>query len=519
MGHAKEIILNDLPRGRPTDVKDINPNDLLRRLDSLNWSPWHTKLAGLLATGWAFDAFESSIVSAVMNKLKVHFEVKTSTEASAITFVWLLGALVGAISFGYLTDRFGRKMAFVVTILGYSIMTIITACSFNFYFFLVFRFLTAIGVGAEYVAVNATIAEFIPARHRGKTSTAVNGLWCVGALLANATQWLFLRYLDGSYSWRVGFALGGTAAIFVLYARRSLPESPRWLLVQGRYAEAEALVQSIEIMAGQPDNQYLLTKLENEVPFQAHSKYSMKRNLGEIFTKYPFRVAFGMVLNASQAFADYGESNLMSLGIFPDVYIVEDHVALVYLYGVLCTIPGFILVSLTVDVVGRKVLLPIFYTLAIIAVGCFIPAYMSKSVPLITAAHCFYQFSYTTASMTIYLSLSEAFPTHLRATGIGLSVAAGRIAAGASPFLVNHIFHNTGGEKVRASQEAMANVLRATGKVRETDLANIYGASGIIMAFFGAGLIMSLFWAAFGIEGKNRSLEDMNVDTATSKLE
>ncbi|KAI0231385.1 hypothetical protein L0F63_007055 [Massospora cicadina] len=468
----------------------VNPNDLLRRLDSLSWSPWHTKLAALLATGWAFDAFESSIVSAVMKNLKDHFQVDSSVKAGLITFVWLFGALVGALSFGYFTDRYGRKMAFVVTILGYSLMTIITACSFNFYFFLVFRFLTAIGVGAEYVAVNATIAEFIPARHRGKTSTAVNGLWCVGALLANGIQFILLSHLRKEFSWRVGLPWE-EPLLYLYYMLGAHYPSLRGGSCSGK-------------------------KLHNEVPFQARSKYSLKRNLCEIFTKYPFRVAFGMILNASQAFADYGESNLMSLGVFPDVGIKDGDVALVYLYGVLCTIPAFIIVSISIDVVGRKTLLPFFYILSIGAVASFIPAYYSEKVAWVTAAHCLYQFCYTTASMTIYLSFTEAFPTHLRATGIGLSVAAGRIAAASSPFLVNFIFHSTGGEGSRISPYVRDVIFAGS---RDTDFANIYGAAGIIMSFFGSGLIMSIFWCFFGVEGKNRTLEDMNEDTAMTKLD
>lgn len=262
-------------------------------------------------------------------------------------------------------------------------------------------------------------------------------------------------------------------------------------------------------MAGQPDNKLTLEKLMNEVAYKPHEKYSFIRNLKEIFCNYPFRVAFGCVLNASQAFADYGESNLMSLAVLPDVGIVGGQVAMFYLYGVLCTIPGFIVVSLLIDVTGRKLLLPVVYIFAILSVSTFIPAYWSRDpARWMTAAHCCYQFFYTAASMVIYSSLTEAFPTHLRATGIGLAVACGRAAAALAPLIVIPIYFYTGNSSFKVSPEVVERVVKRKG-----DYANIVGASSAIMSLFALGLIMSIIWAIFGVEGKNRSLEDMNLDT------
>ncbi|KAI9295370.1 MFS general substrate transporter [Neoconidiobolus thromboides FSU 785] len=485
------------------DVKgNVSPKELLKRLDNLNWSRWHTKITIILALGWAFDAFEVTIVSAVLSTLKLYFGI-SKVQATSITIVWLMGSLVGALSFGYFADRFGRKLAFVVTILGYSLMTIVTACSFHFPFFLVFRFLTAVGVGAEYTAVNATISEFIPSKHRGKVNTMVMGFWSLGALIAYGLQYPLLKYLDNNLAWRIGFALGGTAAIFVLFARKSLPESPRWLIIQGRFDEARQIVEEIEISAKQPDNKLSINydPANDTSQFATHQKYSYFRVVKELVTKYPFRLAFGMVLNSSQAFADYGVSNLLSLGVLGDSGIKDANVALFYLYGVFLTVPGFLLPVFLIDRIGRKILLPCLYILGIIAVACFIPAYYSSNpASSLTGAHCFYQFAYTALWVTVYPAFTEAFPTHVRATGIGFAVAFGRICASVSPTILVAVYTYLG------------------SKGPDDNAKNIVAACGIIFAFFGCGLLMCLAWAIWGVEGKNRSLEDMNADSKAEQI-
>ncbi|KAI0217537.1 hypothetical protein L0F63_000657 [Massospora cicadina] len=425
--------------------KDKN-NNLLGRLDNLTWSSWHTKLTLILGTGWAFDAYEVSIVTSVLPVIKKHFELN-ATEASVPTMVWLIGILFGAIGFGYFGDRFGRKLSFVVTIVGYSIMTVVAALS------------------PTRRSMHAT--EFIPSRHRGKVNTLVMSFWAVGALVANGLQYPILTYLGTDISWRVGFATGGTAAIFVLIARKSLPESPRWLISQGRIDEAAEIVASIEKLSGQPDNGDLVTDCPAPV---VRGKLSYWQVVKQLFRNYPYRILFGMVMNATQAFADYGESNLMALGVLGHAGITGADVSLFYLFGTLSTIPAYLAAAYLIDKIGRKLLLPLLYINGIIASAVFIPAIYSKDIKsAITGAHCYYQLS----------------PTHLRATGIGLSVAAGRIVASVSPFILISIYEKTGNG------------------------ANLVGAVVAIIAFLALGLLMALSWAKFGVEGKNRSLEAM----------
>ncbi|ORY04797.1 MFS general substrate transporter [Basidiobolus meristosporus CBS 931.73] len=279
----------------------------------MTWSSWHTKVTAVLGAGWALDAYEIGIVDAVLNLLKEQFNI-TSQQATYIKVVWLLGALIGAIGFGYVSDRYGRKKAFLLTILMYSFFTIVTAFSVNYPMFLVFRGLTAIGVGAEYTAVNATIAEFIPAKYRGGVNTLVMSTWAVGALLANAIQIPLIKYLNPDLCWRIGMGSGAVAALCVFWFRRALPESPRWYLSQGRFEEASAVVSQIESLAGQPlKDPDSVEKMVYDVP--KHTNFL--GHISTLFLKYPGRTVYAMILNGSQAFGDYGVAGFMSLAILP----------------------------------------------------------------------------------------------------------------------------------------------------------------------------------------------------------
>ncbi len=158
-------------------------SDVTRRLDRLHWSRFHTLITAVLGVGWLLDAFEVNIVGSVLGVIQNVFHLSV-TQASWVVSIWLIGIMFGAFIFGYLADRFGRKRLFILTLVMYSFFTLLTALSPNYFFLLVFRFLTAIGVGAEYTAVNSAISEFIPPNNRGKVNTLVMNFWPVGAMIA-----------------------------------------------------------------------------------------------------------------------------------------------------------------------------------------------------------------------------------------------------------------------------------------------------------------------------------------------
>ncbi len=405
--------------------------DVTRRLDRLCWSRFKTTVTVVLGICWLLDAFEVNIVGSVLGIIQGVFHLNAS-EASWVVSIWLLGIMVGAFVFGYLADRFGRKRLFIVTLLLYSICTVITALSPNYPFLLAFRFLTAIGVGAEYAAVNSAISEFIPPNNRGKVNGLVMNFWTVGAMVAALVNLYFINLLAANIGWRFGFAIGAIAALFVLWMRRAIPESPRWLLSKGRRQEAEEVVKQIEILACQESKkpvEAILVDMASPQPFFAQIK--------ELLTRYPARLALGCVLDLSEAFGYYGMFAFLSLVVLPTINIPATQIPWFYFLGNVGALIGGLVMVLVIDVLGRKKTVPAFYVLAAASAVLLAPATATHSGLIVLLAFMLANFFATGAWTSAYPTFSEIFPTHLRSTGIGLSVAVGRIGAAASaPLLV-----------------------------------------------------------------------------------
>src|SRR4051812_14564856 len=218
-----------------------------RRLDRLPWSRWHWRGVIGLGITWVLDGVEGTLVGALASVLTKKDTLNLSTQQASSAGTWyLLGAVAGAIGFGYLTDRLGRKKLFMVTLAVYLVFTVASALAWNFWSFAIFRFLAGSGIGGEYSAINSAVDELIPARVRGRVDIAINGSWWVGTAAAAFFSFTFLHYIRESISWRLGFGLGAILALAILAIRRTIPESPRWLLVHGRADEAEAIVSQIE---------------------------------------------------------------------------------------------------------------------------------------------------------------------------------------------------------------------------------------------------------------------------------
>jgi MFS family permease len=413
--------------------------DVTRRLDRLRWSRFHTLIVAVLGVGWLLDAFEVNIVGSVLGVIQSVFHL-TDTEAAWVVSIWLLGIMVGAFSFGYLTDRFGRKRLFIATLLLYSTCTILTAFSPNYIFLMLFRFLTAIGVGAEYTAINSAISELVPARSRGRINALVMNFWPIGAMLAALVNLFFINLFAASVGWRIGFAVGAVTALFVIWMRRSLPESPRWLLAKGRSAEAEVVMREIEARAGQPLGEDVVPiVIDGAAPQPFFSQ------IVELLTLYPWRVLLGCLLDLSEAFGYYGMFTFLVLAVLPAVNIPALQVPWFYFLGNVGALMGGLTMVLVIDRLGRKITVPTFYVLAAFSAVLLAPAAFSHSGLLVLLAFMLANFFATGAWTSAYPTFSEIFPTHLRSTGIGLSVAVGRIGAIASGPLLIWIFHSSGG--------------------------------------------------------------------------
>ena len=446
------------------------------RLDALRWSTAHRGILLALGAGWLFDSLEVSLFGSAIGPLGDHFGASTD-QRNAVLAVWLGGILLGALLGGQLADRFGRRRLFVGTLIWYAAFTVLTGLAPNLTSVYVFRGLAALGVGAEYAIVNAAIAEFMPARVRGRANAAVMQFWPAGAIVAGLLAYFALNTLalPNTSSWRYIFGLGGLVALVVLLFRRRLPESPRWLVSQGRVEEAEAIVSRLEAAAGTTGAAVLGAPVVQETP-------SFCAALRELIRDHRGRLALGCVLDLAEAFGYYGIFALLSVVVLAKVNIAQADIPFFYIVGNLGALAGGIGMTLVFDRLGHGRTIVLFYSLAAGGVALLAGATATGSAVAVTLAFVVSNALATGAWTAAYPTFTELFPTHLRGAGVGLSVAVGRIGAIVGVFLL-------------------------------PDLAKSAGATAsylLVIAFWLVGVVaMVVYRRRGGLDAAGRSLEDV----------
>ena len=449
-------------------------NAQLVRLDRARWNRVHTAITIALGIGWMLDAFEVTIVNNVISALRELWRL-TSLQASWILSIWFVGIMVGAYLFGYLADRFGRRKLFLLTLVLYGFFTFLTAFANGYFSFMALRLLAAIGVGAEYAAINAAISEFIPARHRGKTNATVMNFWPVGAILAALVTLYLLNNLPREVGWRAAFGFGALIALCTGLVRRYIPESPRWLLSQGNTAAAEKIVANIESgNFGEPASAVRRTS-EIKQPFRAN----LWRQSSELVIRYPGRLVLGCLLDFSEAAGYYGLFAFLALFILPALAVPSQFVPWFYLIGNIGALIGGVIAAFSLDQLGRKITVPGFYSLTVFGVLLLAAATGTRDWRWVLGAFTLANLFATGSWISAYPTFSEIFPTHLRSTGIGISVAFGRIGAFLAPLLL-------------------------------TFIANTWGmlpALTLLAVFWCIGAVAMIPWCLCGIEARSVSLE------------
>jgi MFS family permease len=284
---------------------DVFFTDVPARLDRLPWSRFHWLVAIALGATWVLDGLEVTLVGSLSGALSSRATLQlNASEIGLAGSAYIAGAVLGALVFGHLTDRLGRKRLFLVTVGVYLAATVLTGLSWNFWSFALFRFGTGAGIGGEYSAINSAIQEFTPARRRGWTDLVVNGSFWLGAAVGALGSVVVLdpRLVPPRFGWRVAFLIGGLLAVVIIFLRRFLPESPRWLMTHGRPEEAERIVTGIEAAA---ERQYGRLPAAQECPALRLSR-NYHLTLGDVANTllklYPKRVVLGVTLMATQAF-------------------------------------------------------------------------------------------------------------------------------------------------------------------------------------------------------------------------
>lgn len=399
---------------------------LVERLSSLPWNRFHTLIVVLFGVGWAMDAFEVTLIGNVLGALREHFHLSANA-MSLILGAWFGGLMLGAVGFGSLADRYGRRRIFLASLVLYGLATLAAAFAPSFAALLTLRLLAGIGVGAEYSAINAAIAELVPSHARGRASALVLNFWPLGSLVAALLSWLMLSALPPDLGWRVVFGFGGLIALSSAWLRRHLPESPRWLESAGHGSEAAAIVDAIAggmTKAPPPDATPIRRRVQRE-----------KLAVLTLLRRYPARLALGAVLDFSEASGYYGLFAFLPLVVLPALDLAPAQLPLFYLAGSIGALFGGVAAALLLDHWGRFATVTSFYLAT--ALGTIALAFATDlGAVVLGAGFALLNLLATGSWIAAYPTFSELFPTPLRASGIGVSVAVGRIGAMISPFLV-----------------------------------------------------------------------------------
>lgn len=407
--------------------------DIPVRLDELPWSGWHWRVVIALGITWLLDGLEVTLVGAVANVLRepdtLHL---TEGEIGASVSAYLAGAVLGSLFFGRLTDKLGRKKLFFVTLAVYLGASFLTAFTTGFASFAFFRFLTGAGIGGEYSAINAAIDELIPARVRGRTDLGINGSYWLGAALGALGTLVLLdpSVLPRWLGWRVCFALGATLGLVILFTRRHLPESPRWLLMHGRVEEAERVVSSIEERVRGEGRS--IPPPKHRVKVDAKADVSFGRIVRVLFIDHRRRAILGLAMMVGQAFAYNGVffTYPLVLGRFYGVPAAD--VGLYLLPFAFGNFFGPLVLGPLFDRIGRRPMIVATYGLTgvLLAVTGLAFARAVVTSTELTAMWCLVFFFASAAASSAYLTVSELFPVELRGMAIAVFYAAGTGAGG-----------------------------------------------------------------------------------------
>ncbi len=410
-------------------LASIVETDIPARLDRLPWGAFHNLVIAALGITWILDGLEVTLAGAISGALKdspvLHF---SNTEVGLAGSAYIAGAVAGALFFGWLTDRLGRKKLFFITLAVYLLATAATAGSWNLASFMLFRFLTGAGIGGEYAAINSTIQELVPARVRGFTDLVVNGSFWLGAALGAAGSLVLIDPLviDPELGWRLAFLIGATLALIIFFMRFWIPESPRWLVTHGRAAEAEAVIARIEERLGRGGHRIP----GGELP-RARLRVRRFTPLSEVFRTlfrtHLQRTAVGFALMAGQAFC-YNAVFFTYALILTDFYHVRsDDVGWYLLPFAAGNFLGPLVLGRLFDTVGRRPMIAFTYAISgvLLAVTGYLFAHGLASAAQQTIAWMVIFFFASAAASSAYLTVSETFPLEIRALAIAFFYAIG----------------------------------------------------------------------------------------------
>jgi len=464
------------------------------RLDRLPWSKFHWSVVIGLGAVWILDGLEVTIIGFLAPTLvDPNSGVGLSnSDISLAAAIYVAGACFGALFFGQLTDRFGRKRLFLITLLLYLVATVATAFAWTPWFFLVARFFTGAGIGGEYAAINSAIDELIPARARGRVDLIINGSFWLGAVGGALLSLILLKesLFAIDVGWRISFGMGAILGLGILLVRRNVPESPRWLFIHGREEEAEEIVDRIEGEVREETGDELDdSDLGEPITIRQRKSIPFREIASTAFKVYPKRATLGLSLFVGQAFLYNAVTFTLGLTLTTYLGVAADKVGLFYAVFAAGNFLGPLLLGRLFDTIGRKPMIAGTYLvsaalLVVVAVifnsGTFEdPAFSDWSLTIALGVVFFFA---SAGASSAYLTVSEIFPMEMRALAIAFFYAVGTAIGGITGPLVF--------EKLASTEDPS-----------QVALGYLIGAA--VMAFGGLAEIF------LGVRAEKQSLEDI----------
>jgi MFS family permease len=410
-------------------VGRVVETDIPARLDALHWSGFHTRVVLALGITWILDGLEVTLAGALSGALKDDPSLQFSNfDVGLANSAYLAGAVLGALGFGWLTDRIGRKKLFFITLALYLTATAATAASWSVASYALFRFLTGAGIGGEYTAINSTIQELVPARYRGWTDLIINGSFWLGAALGAACSIVLLdpAVISQAYGWRLAYFTGAILGMIVFIMRLWIPESPRWLMIHGQPERAHDIVKEVEASAHQkakPADVAALPKMK--LTMRDHTPLAEVATT--LFVQYRQRSLVGLVLMAAQAFFYNAIFFTYALVLTAFFGIPSAHIGWYLLPFAAGNFLGPLLLGRLFDTVGRRIMIAVTYgvsgvLLAISGYLFMIDALTAQTQTILWMVIFFFA---SPAASAAYLTVSETFPIEVRALAIALFYAIG----------------------------------------------------------------------------------------------
>ncbi|MFZ4893896.1 MFS transporter [Plantibacter sp. Mn2098] len=406
------------------------------RMDRLPWTRFHWLIVVGLGFSWVLDGLEIQIVASAGFQKSLGM---SAAQVGLLGTIYLLGQVIGALYFGRLSDKLGRKKLFILTLAIYLIASGIAGLSPAVWFLMIFRFFAGMGIGGEYAAINSAIDELIPSKYRGRVDIAINGTYWGGAALGSAANLFLLNtdYFAQDVGWRLGFFIGPVLGLIIIYLRRHIPESPRWLMTHGREQEAEDTVDEIEARVVREGGRLDPVPDDKAITVQATGRVPFRTIAGVLFKQYPKRTLVGATMMITQSFL-YNAIFFTYALVLQNFYGTSPSSTQYYFFPfAIGNLLGPLLLGHFFDVWGRRKMILLTYGVsgAVLAVSAVLFQAGTLNAATQTIFWCVSFFFASAGASSAYLTVSEIFPLELRSQAISYFFALGQIAGSVAPFL------------------------------------------------------------------------------------